>query len=297
MATLIRAATNTFNDLYATVKYWGFLLDYTFTVTDFPIPMTGFTISVSINNGAKSARGTVDLVPVAYANAIQIKSGATVIFQFFFDDPRDSSTGNGCLLVTRPYYFETTPGTVFSSSGVFEVRVKKPASDIIMYVSFSGDPWKLPASTNYARSGRFKVIMSSADYKVAGLAYVHVDGSSSQYTICSGTPPEEGEAFYTLAYIVTADAPSYHSTALWGWYNDGKSNQICGINNPFNYGHFNATAGYVCDGSDSGTCVDAAPYPLTSDVYELYDTGMDTTSAQEFQESAISGLIIPDQTF
>ncbi len=292
VATLIRAATKTFNNLYSTVKYWGFLLNYSFSWSDFPVPGTPFTSSGSINKGDKAATATVDSGSVNYSNAIQIKYGATIIFQFFFDDPRDSSSGDGCLLIVKPYYFESTPGTAFDSTGVFEARVKK-ATDIIMYVSFSGHPWK-ENTDSHVESGRFKVIMSSTDYKVAGLAYVHVDGSP--YTICAGAPAE-GHALYTLAYIVANDTPYYYSTALWGWNDTLKSNQICGVANPQNYGHFNASAGFVCDGADSATCDDAAPYPLSTEVDTLYGTGMNTGSAQEFQESTIMSLAIPDKSF
>lgn len=174
---------------------------------------------MSINHGGKSATSSVDIGPVDYTNGIQIKhgttsgAGGTEIFQLFFDNPSDSSGGDGCLLVVRPYYFETVPGTVFDLDGVFEARITKPAAETIMHISFSGHPWKT-TTPNYAESGRVKMVDDGTNYNITGLIYVHADGSDIAHTICTGMPAP-GNTYYTLAYIAEKNSPFY-STALWG---------------------------------------------------------------------------------
>lgn len=298
-ATLIRATSQTFNTLYSTIQHWGLLFNFSLTLNG-PVTGTDFWFYVSINNGDKSATGTVDSSPVSYTNGIQIKhgtalgTGGTVVFQLFFDNPTDSSGGEGCLLIVKPYYFEVFPGTVFSIDGIFEVRVKKPATDTIMYISFTGSPWKENPPT-FVESGRVKLVEDGTNYNITGLGYVNVNGSDILHTVCTATPPEAGNAYYTLAYIAKKDSPHY-STALWGWNNTNKSNSVCGFTG-YNYGHFNASTGFVCDGSPDTDCPDGAPYPLNDDVDALY-TGMDNTpSTGEYDPAAISGLTIPFQTF
>jgi hypothetical protein len=265
---------------------------------DGPVPGTSFYFYVSINSGDKIVTSTVDAGPVPYTNGVQIKSGGSggdVVFQLFFDDPNDSSGGDGALLIVKPYYFEAIPGTIFSSTGIFEARIKKPATDKIMYISFNGHPWGV-ATPNYAESGRVKLVDDGTNYNITGLIYVYADGSDLTHTICTGAPPAQfGNTYYTLAYAAKNDSP-YYSTALWGWSDSGKSDQVCGFPNTTNYGHFNASVGYVCDGSPSVGCPDGAPYPLNSSAQALYN-GMASGGGAEFNATVISTLSIPTPAF
>jgi hypothetical protein len=289
VATLARNTVATLNAIFTTLRTWGLLFDYDIII-DGPVPGTTFYFDVYINDPF-SARGTVDAAGVPYSNRIQLKDGGEfgeVVFQMFFDDPENADEGDGCLVIVKPYYFEAVPGTVFKDTGVFEVRVKKVGDDTVMYITVSGSPWKENPPT-YVKSGRMKVVDDGVDYDITTLAYVHVDGTGLN-TICSGSPPEAGDAFYTLAYIAKKESPHY-STALFGWDNAGLSSQVCSFFD-YKYGHFNATSGFVCDGSDSVDCPNGAPYPLNGAVQSLYD-GMDDVSSQEFHEATIQGLAIP----
>jgi hypothetical protein len=296
-ATLLRAASQTFNTLYEKIQRWG-LFNYKVEFEG-AVPATDYYVYVSINKGDKTVTSTVDAGPVPYTNGVQIKHGDSsgeVVFQLFFDNPNDSSGGDGALLIVKPYYFELIPGTVFSDTGVFEARIMKPATDTIMYISFNGHPWKT-ATPNYAESGRVKMVDDGTNYNITGLIYVYADGSDLTHTICTGAPPAQfGNTYYTLAYIAKNSSP-YYSTALWGWNDSGRSNQACSLPfSTFNYGHFNATAGFVCDGSPSVGCPDGDPYPLNSSVDALY-TGMAIGGGEEFNATVISTLSIPTPAF
>lgn len=295
VATLARNTVATLNAIFNSIRTWGLLFNYTISI-DGPVPGTNFYFYARINDEA-SAKGTVDASGLTYSNRIQLKDGGAsgdVVFQMFFDDPENADEGDGCLVIVKPYYFETVPGTVFKDTGVFEVRVKKVGDDTVMYITVSGSPWKENDPT-YVKSGRVKVVDDGVDYDITTLANVYVNGSSVLYSTCPLIGETAGNAFYTLAYIAKKESPHY-STALWGWNNTNKSNEICGVSNGTNYGHFNATSGFVCDGSGSVECPDGTPYPPNTDVYNLYD-GMDNVSSQEFHEATIEALAIPFVSF
>jgi hypothetical protein len=301
VATMIRAVNISLNTIFANIKAWGLLFDYTISV-DGMVPGTSYYASVRINNSQSNVKGTVDVAPgVAYTNRIQLKdvnSSGPVIYQLFFNNPNDSADATGCLVIIKPYYFEVVRGTLFDQNGVFEARVKSSGLNKIMYISFNGNPWKNNAPS-YVKSGRVKLVDDGTNYNITGLAFVNVDGSDILHQACPLqiiAPFTAGDAYYTLAYIAVKNSP-YYSTALWGWNNTLKSNQICSITNIYNYGHFNASSGYVCDGSPSTGCPDASPYPLTTDVLTLYNSIDTTTPLTEFRESDISGLAIPFLTF
>jgi hypothetical protein len=205
------------------------------------------------------------------------------MLQMFYDDANSALVGNGYLLLIKPRSFDNTPQTIFSNTGVFEIRMKREGPNSAVYISFRGIPWQRK-SPSYPVNGRIKMIEDATQYYVTGLVYTHVDGSAGNVTCATGS----GNTYYTVAYVAGKQSPFY-TTALWGWNDTSVSNTMCG-DNSYQYGHFNSASGFVCDGQ-STSCPDGSPYPLSENVYRSY-SHMDNTNGHEFNEGTIGGLVI-----
>ena len=137
-----------------------------------------FTAHIRTKNASKPIPSTVDSAGVTYRNRVSFVNDyiKKASLQLFFDDPEDVSVGKGYLLIAKPYSFESIPGTIYSESGIFETRAINSGTHKVMYISFSGSPWKQTAHT-YPVSGRIKMVYDGSRYSVTGLIYTYVDGS------------------------------------------------------------------------------------------------------------------------
>jgi hypothetical protein len=285
-STLLFSMHSSFYASYATMKQCGTLQPGINFVYSGWLGGTNYAAYIRTNSASKPIRSTVDNAGVTYKNRIALLTNFTnkTSLQLFFDEPDIASVGNGYLLIVKPYYFETEPGTVYSETGIFETRAMSSGNNKVMYVSFSGSPWKQTGHT-YPVSGRIKMVDDGTNFRVTGLIYTYVDGSKG-YSTCFR---KSGYSFYTFAYIASNKSP-YFTTGLRGWNDSSISDKICGVN-LYNYGHFNFSSGFVCD-AQSTSCPESFPYPLNGDVYTLY-SGTSSTITREFNEKAISGLVIP----
>lgn len=268
VATLARSTTLYFNTFYTIIQQLGLVFNFTISIT-VPIPERGWTVKVKTNS-PYAASSTID-GPVTYQHRIQITAGGTTAFQLFFDSPNGSGIGNGSLIKIKPYYFDKSN---FTNTAILEGRVKPVGSDIALYVTVSGDPWKTNPPT-WVHSGRVKMLHTQSLYHITALAWAGVDGTTG-HTTCTGTA---GDGFYTLAYIAKGASPNY-STSLWGWDDSVRSNQLCGIPNPKNYGYYKSTSPHF---QSDGNTADDGVHPAIADVDALY-AGMATA---EFAEAAI----------
>lgn len=284
-STLLRSAHGNFYTIYAILKNIKVIQGMPYFYDGW-IAGTNMSGRVYTSSPSNPIRSSVDSTGIVYQNRIRYTNvfDKKTVLQIFFDEPVDLSSGNGYLLIVKPYYFEPLPGTIYSETGMFEARAFRSGANKVMYVSFSGSPWKKSGRT-YPVSGRIKLVDDGTKFSVTGLVYTHVDGSKG-YVTCV---PRAGYSFYSFAYI-SHNKPPYFTTGLRGWNDSSVSDTICGVN-LYNYGHFTFPGGLVCD-AQSSRCPDGLPYSLSEDVYALF-SGMDSTIAGEFKESAISGLVIP----
>ncbi|MBN1497184.1 MAG: hypothetical protein JXA07_10480, partial [Spirochaetes bacterium] len=287
----------TFNQIYNIIKIWG-LFNYEISISGTLPANPLWTFRVRINDDF-IARGTIDdpLSPdadVTYSNRVELSYNASPVFQFFFDDISNSSIEQGCLLIVKPYRFETGATHFFNENGIFEGRVK---SDKTLYITFDGTPWTTTpiggTGHSYPIAGRGKMTDDGTNYNVTAMVYTHVDGTMPYYTCTLGS----GESYYTLAYIAQIASPNY-STALWGWSDSAKNDRVCSFAfNAFgNYGYFNSIQGFVCDGMpDASDCPEDSRYPSGAAVSTLY-TNMANT-AQEFSAASITSPGVAFLTF
>lgn len=286
VATLMRAASISFNNLYRTISAWKFL-DYEVSANG-TIPGTDPAITFKIRiNDLFSAQGTVDSGAVEYTNRIELSVGGTQALQLWFDNPKKADDGQGCLLIVKPYYFNST---CTDPAGIFEARVKPDSTNKIMYITFQGTPWTTGSATcntqySWPLSGRCKLVDDGTNYDVSALAKIHV---VSPLFICAGG---EGDAYYSLVFRAYKDAPNY-CTALFGWHDTARSNLQCSFD-LFNKGYFNSVEGYVVDRVDASNPV-RPEYPLLADVDSLYTTFL---AATEFAPATIDSPGVAFKTF
>ncbi len=268
VATMARQSSVYFNQFYRVIQQMGFFLNFKISIT---IPVVDRDWIVKIRTSQPSAASSSVDGSVTYQHRIQISVNGTTAFQLFFDSANGSTIGNGCLVKIRPYYFDNKD---FSSTAVLEGRVKMDGTDVVLFVTASGDPMA-DATHAWVHSGRVKMTYTNSRYEVTGLAWAGVDGTD-KYKACGGGA---GDGFYTIAFIANGASPN-ESTSLWGWDASVRSNQVCGAANTSNYGYYRSTSPYF---ESDGNTADDGIHPDIADVQAIY-TGMDAT---EFAEATI----------
>ncbi len=196
----------------------------------------------------------------------------TKCLEFFFDSYSDPTTGEGVLLVIRPYYFNN--GAFYENNEMYMVRYKKDGSDVLHMVITASNYYGAPASDHTFKYGdtvnpsapvkavkyRARLSDDGVNYTFAGLAQTNQQIDSTSCAYSSGT------SYYTLAFVAKKESPNY-SMAKFGWDNSPNVFVLCGnASNPLNYGYFKSTEPFFVYDQVDATNPVIAGYPTDAEV-------------------------------
>ncbi|MCE9501564.1 MAG: hypothetical protein K8R21_13850 [Leptospira sp.] len=229
----------------------------------------GFNGSVTNSQGvAKTYKKSFEFI---------ITSTNAKVFELYFDDATNKTSGNGVLVIWQPNKFDSA----LNQTNTAKMECSQTGSTTLtMICSWNGGPFE--ASGGVVDNGRIKVDYVSATNTLSlkGIARILVASDA-----CSGGNRD----YYALAFVnsATSTTSTQYATAQLG-LNDGSVNTtICGsaAANTFNSAFFNSSVNtsatdnskyFVSDGNSS----DVSPYPSIATVSALFLTMTNATDSE-----------------
>lgn len=273
IASLVRGSNTTMESIINSINTSGVMnlssYDSTGSIAAYP----SYSFRIKLTKGVNTSI-TVHGVSVTYPNLLEIKNvtNGKKALEFYFDDPKNPSSGVGILMRIRPGQFSSTG---FNADELYESTLKQVSGkreQRIRYGIINGGTNTSFGASSSVVSGIVKVKEESSYITVYNVTRTNLNITSTACATNGGT------SYFTLAFIAKTASPNY-STALFGWENAGLAKTLCGNNpNPLNFGYFNSnnSGTYESDGNSGND----GNHPATSDVDALYTAGdTDATKA------------------